>query len=81
MSLKKKLIILWIVSVFSIMIVGVVVSSIRIKSQGISSLEDKSRAILRRMEAARVYIGNYEVLDQRIKDIQMFKIKTNNRVN
>jgi len=69
MSLKNKLILIVVIPVVIAVITGIIVSSIRIWNQGIDGLEQKSEAILSRMESVRKFVANQGFLDDKIASV------------
>jgi len=69
MKLQTKLIILFALPIISITIAAIIVLYVKLENQGEASLENKSSAILSRMEAARKYIAQQGMLDETIQKI------------
>ncbi len=67
--MKRKLLILVIVPLLLSIGVAFLVSALKIKKEGEQALEEKSLAILRRMEAVRTYVANQGLLEGIIEEI------------
>lgn len=70
MSLRTKLISILIASSLLIVITGIVVSSLELNTSGKQALEEKSEAILSRMEAVRSYVASQSFLDNLSQDMK-----------
>ncbi|MCF6352782.1 MAG: methyl-accepting chemotaxis protein [Cyclobacteriaceae bacterium] len=67
--MKKKLLILVIIPLLLSVGVAVFISALKIKKNGEQALEEKSLAILRRMEAVRTYVANEGLMEGLIKEM------------
>lgn len=70
-SLKNKLLALVVVPVVICTSIAVIIALVRIQEQGEIAIEDKSKAILSRMEAVRSYVANQNMVDETVR--QMLK--------
>ncbi len=66
MSLQKKLFLVIIIPVIISLLIGITVAYIEVNLQGKNSLEDKSKAVLSRMEAVRNFVASQGFIDQSI---------------
>lgn len=69
LKLGSKLLILVILPVLICTISAISISSIRLKEQGFASLEEKSDAIISRLESARKYIATQDNLEYTVKQV------------
>jgi methyl-accepting chemotaxis protein len=68
-SIRYKLLLLVILPVIISTTVAVIISALRISEEGTNGLQEKSEAILSRMEAVRTFVAKQGMLDQTIKDM------------
>ncbi len=68
-SLKNKLLALVVVPVVVCTSIAVIIASLRIQEQGEIAIQDKSKAILSRMEAVRSYVANQNMVDETAKQM------------
>lgn len=66
-SLKQKLIFIVAVPLIISTLIALIVSAIQLKSEGETGLENKSTAILSRMEAVRTFVAHQDMLDETIE--------------
>ncbi len=67
--MKKKLLVLIIVPLLLSTGIAFLVSALKIRKEGEQALEEKSLAILRRMEAVRTYVANEGLMEGFIKEM------------
>ncbi len=67
--MKKKLLVLIIVPLLLSTGIAILVSALKIKEEGEKALEEKSLAILRRMEVVRTYVANQGLMESIIKEM------------
>ncbi len=68
-TLRKKLLTLVVLPVVLSTGIALLVSSLKIHKQGIQALEDKSTAILSRMEAVREFVSTHNLLESTIEEV------------
>ena len=68
-SIRTKLLVLLIVPIGVITITAIIISSLNIRNQGKRGLEEKSSAVLSRMEAVRSYIANQGGMERKINEL------------
>lgn len=70
-TLKNKIILLIVIPVIICTVTAIYISSLKIKNQGIQDLEEKSSAILTRLESARKYVALQNNLSWIVQEMKL----------